>query len=198
MKISYWAAYSYQSIRPQTTHSSEQIFTHDTSDQGFTLLEMILVTAMMGILASIAVPSWLTFWNIRNLNTAQDSAYHAIRLAQSNAENHGIGWQASFQQTSGGAQWAIHPVNALPNQIHWETFNSGVSIDAPETTLALSRGVYRLRFDHRGHVSGQLGRLTLTNPMDHSTKRCVIASTLIGGIRKAHEQARPQSGRYCY
>lgn len=197
MKPSLWAAYCYQLMQWHTNNRSNP--TPDrTSNQGFTLLEMMVVTAMTGILATIAVPSWLTFLNTRNLNTAQDSVYHAVRLAQSSASTHGVDWQASFQELDGQVQWATHPVNALPNQIHWTAFNPNISIDVAETTITSSRGVYRFRFDHRGHVSGQLGRLTLTNPTSHSVKRCVIASTLIGGIRKAHEQARPQNGRYCY
>ncbi|MGJ3250544.1 MAG: pilus assembly FimT family protein [Elainellaceae cyanobacterium] len=168
------------------------------SNAGFTLLEMMLVTAVMGILATIAVPSWLTFWNVRNLNVAQDSVYFAMRDAQSEAKRHSTDWQVSVQDIAGNVQWSTHKADILPTQIHWNTLPPGVRIDLGETTLAHSGGVYRVQFSHKGHVNGQLGRLTLTTDVHRASKRCVVVSTLLGGMRKAHEQARPQNGRYCY
>jgi prepilin-type N-terminal cleavage/methylation domain-containing protein len=168
------------------------------NNAGFTLLEAMIVVSMMGILVTMSVPSWVTFWATRNLSASQDQVYHAVRLAQSEAKRHGVSWQASFQDVNGEAQWAIHAHHALPNQINWQILPAGIQIDPTETTMARSRGVYRIQFSAKGHVNGQLGRLTLKTSASRSLKRCVVVSTMIGGIRKSQQQNRPQNGRYCY
>jgi hypothetical protein len=68
-----------------------------------------------------------------------------------------------------------------------------------ESTLQLSNGVRRVRFDDIGGVIPPLGKITLSSKSGGTAKRCVIVSTILGAMRTARENPTPDSGnRYCY
>lgn len=166
---------------------------------GFTLLEMTVVLAMIGVLMAIAAPTWLTIADQRRLTSSQDKVLQAIRLAQSRAEQLDVSWQASLREVNGTVQVAIHPVDTSPNVTGWENLATGIELDVAETTLAQSNGVYRVQFNHTGRVNGQLGRFTLRGKRTSRRKQCVIVSTLLGTVRRGQNQSTPDStGRYCY
>ena len=169
------------------------------SSTGFTLLEMLIVVTIAGIIAAIASASWLVFLNGWRLTAGQDQIYQIMRVAQSKAKNEKRRWQASFRNAQNQVQWAIHPTSMPVSELEWHTMPGGIQIDSDETTLYQSREeIYRLQFNHQGHINGRLGRLTLKGLHPHKARRCVFASTLIGTLRKAREQDRAENGRYCY
>jgi prepilin-type N-terminal cleavage/methylation domain-containing protein len=53
---------------------------------GFTLIEVLVVTVMVGILSAIAAPSWLGFANNQRINASQTKIFQAIKVAQSDAK----------------------------------------------------------------------------------------------------------------
>jgi prepilin-type N-terminal cleavage/methylation domain-containing protein len=169
---------------------------------GFTLLEMLSVTLVIGILSAIAAPTWENWINVQSLNTGQNQVYRAMRQAQSEAKKEKLPWQASFRQQNGIVQWAVHPITVNPNDAIWNDLNSRICLD-PETTLQQSNGVRRIQFDDRGNVKKPpLGRITLSTPTASGCgaklKRCVIVSTIIGGMRTAREQSKMKDNKYCY
>lgn len=54
--------------------------------QGFTLIEVLVVMAVVGILSAIAAPSFLSFANSQKLNAAQSELINSIKAAQSKAK----------------------------------------------------------------------------------------------------------------
>lgn len=170
-----------------------------TSKQGFTLIEVLVVIIVVGILSAIAAPSWLTFTEVRRLNTAQNQVYRSVREAQSNAKREKLTWQASFREQNNVVQWAVHPITVTPANASWNNLDSHVRLDA-ETTLQTSNGARRIEFDYRGSVNRPpLGRITLSSRNGGKAKRCVIISTILGAIRTAKERPTPNNeGKYCY
>lgn len=167
-----------------------------TPTLGFTLIEMLVAIAIIGILMAIAAPGWNGFLANRNLNSAQDQFFQTIRQAQVQAIQTHQTWQASFKEPNGIIQFAVHRQEDAP-QI-WQNSIPRIHIDTGETTLPASSSVYRVQFNRTGEVNGQLGRLTLVADNSRS-KRCVVVSTLLGLLRKGQEQSSPDgSGRYCY
>lgn len=165
---------------------------------GFTLTELLITIAIVGVLAAMAIVSWLGFLNARYLATAQDELFQAMRQTQIQALRTHMNWQTSVRETS-QVQWAVHPATALSSELVWQSLMSGVHIDRVETTLLPSNNLYRVEFDHRGHILPPFGRLTLSIAQGGPLRRCVFTSTALGTIRKAKNRDRPDStGRYCY
>ncbi|HIK32126.1 MAG TPA: type II secretion system protein [Oscillatoriales cyanobacterium M4454_W2019_049] len=167
------------------------------SNKGFTLIEALVVILMAGILAAIAAPSWMAFKERQTLNAAQDAVFLAMREAQARSLQTKGTWQASFRENKGVVEVAVHSAKTDPNAAPWRSLDRSVRLD-PETTLRESGGVRRVQFNYRGHVNGQLGRVTLSSKNGGTAKRCVITSTLLGVLRKSREQAKSVDGKFCY
>jgi hypothetical protein len=58
--------------------------------------------------------------------------------------------------------------------------------------------VRRVPFDNLGTVKPPLGRITLSSKSGGKAKRCVFISTILGAMRTAQENPRPDDGKYCY
>lgn len=167
---------------------------------GFTLIEVLVVMAMIGILSAIAAPSWLSFANNQRLNSAQSRAFSTLRLAQSNAKRTQTIWQASFRNTPTISQYAIHPDppsttdNAYWDNLPWQNFAEGVRIVEHTETSVPNRttlravtaipepDIYQAQFKPQGNVNGQMGKITFVSGSS-DRKKCVIISTLLGAMR---------------
>ena len=169
---------------------------------GFTLLELIVIILIISLLFAIVAPGWAALVNTQRLNAAQESVLQAMRAAQIHAKQSHLLWQASFQDANGNVQWVVHPASDVPVASLWQSLDRNVQLDE-ETTLQQAGGLRRVQFDHKGHINGQLGRLTLSGKAiaddpSHRVRRCVIVSTLLGVIRTGKEHATMQDGKYCY
>jgi prepilin-type N-terminal cleavage/methylation domain-containing protein len=171
----------------------------NSADQGFTLIETLVVLAIVGVLGAIAAPNWLSMLNKQRLNAAQDQAHQTMRQAQSKASYHHTDWEAGFRESNNIVQMAVYAANSTPTQVVWRSLEENIRIDTAETTLAQTNGIYRIQFDAKGNLNGQLGRLTFDHLHGGKMRRCIFTSTLLGTLRKGSEQPNPdESGRYCY
>ena len=173
--------------------------TGPSSQSGFTLLEMLVVIALLGIIGIIAAPGWLRFLDSNRLTAASNELYSGIRSAQIQAESKKTAWQFSLREKDKALEWTTHPTSVLPSYAQWNEniVSSSIQIDS-ETTFASSGGIYYVRFDEDGNVQYRLGRITLSSRDNPDIKRCVIVSTLVGAMRKAKEQPTPRDGKLCY
>lgn len=165
---------------------------------GFTIIEFVVVIAIIATLMAIVAPGWLRFVDTQRLVSAQAVIYQGIQKAQSEAQQRQAEWQFSVRDVAGVVEWSTHPKGVLPSEHDWKSAaHPSIQLDS-ETTLQLSSIGRTVRFDHKGNVASRLGRVTLSSKRVDGVKRCVYVSTIIGGLRQAKENGRSRSGDFCY
>lgn len=179
------------------------LFQAKKSDGGYTLLEVLIIAAIIGILSAIAAPSWLGFLTRLSLNAAQAEALTIMRDAQGKAKLQKRVWEACFWQNDSDrkVQWSVHPVSQSSGDIctnaRWQNLIRSdadkIAIDinsSARATLFNRNNIYRVQFNHKGWVNGQLGKITFTtrNQTNNSPRRCVVVSTLLGALRTAQDR----------
>ncbi len=191
------------------------------------MIELLVVIVIIGLLAAIAAPSWLSYTNRQRLNKSQSQIYLALMAAKSNATRDKITWQASIRNNGDRVQWVIHPADNsdfIPSSIWnndrlWQDLEPGVQVDSEEndrgdkeTTFRKdnTEQLWRVQFNHYGCAvykpgdeCGQTslnakGRIALKNGKGGNLRRCVIISTILGAMRRGKENAKPNDDKYCY
>ncbi|MEG4230192.1 prepilin-type N-terminal cleavage/methylation domain-containing protein [Microcoleus sp. N9_B2] len=169
------------------------------ADGGFTLLEVLATVLVLGILSSIAAPSWLAFINRQRVRTVNDRVFQSLRLAQSEAKRTKSTVTVTFNPTdpptvtftpplaTGGSTQTLNAGGEIkPGTIALLTNATGSVVDAD---LPLNSII----FDYQGNVK----KLPSTNPaipgrfvvsvstVNGGAKQCAIVETIIGGMRTA-------------
>ena len=162
-------------------------------EQGFTMLEVLVVVFILGILAAIAAPVWNGFINRQQVRVIQDRTYQALQSAKSEAKAKKIGYCAAFGITKPGAVVAFHDFNSSAQQ--WERLNPEISPGQIELMMGgVNDGT--VCFDYKGNTDDVGATVYMQIPGVSSSKRCVIVQTLLGAIRKdegSNCQAVPNS-----
>ena len=109
---------------------------------GFTLAEILIVVAILGILAAIAAPSMADMVRAQRLRTAAFDVFAALTLARSEAIKRN---KAVTITPAGGTNWALGWVitdannNVLQNQSAYDTCGS-CTMAGPATVTYASSG----------------------------------------------------------
>ncbi len=101
----------------------------NSSNSGFTLLEVLVTIVIVGILSAIAAPSWLSFVARQRLNKANDTVLAALREAQAKAKNTKFSYSVSFTTKDDEPKVFIHRHDIEPRDEDWYSLgrDSGVN-----------------------------------------------------------------------
>jgi prepilin-type N-terminal cleavage/methylation domain-containing protein len=154
------------------------------SNDGFTLIEILVVVIIIAILSAIAAPGWLAFVNNRRIGTVRSQAADAIRKAQTEAKTTQTmrAVVLDMDDKTNAPRLAITRCQALgtdatydsskcdiPSTLNWQTLGDGdvkpgsvsytkVTIDQTGSGLYLGKNpnYRRLVFDGNGVVKKSL------------------------------------------
>ncbi len=160
------------------------------STAGFTLLEVLVVVAIIGILFAIAAPGWVTFANRQRSVSGRDQVLQAIRLVQSEARRTRTdrtlefipGNAATLPELSvRGARQTLGEGSLSPGMVALNTL-SGTGAAVPSIT-----------FRADGTLADTTPALpiviTVTAPAgSNASRRCVVIETLLGSTRTALDE----------
>jgi Tfp pilus assembly protein FimT len=154
------------------------------STAGFTLIQMVVVVAIVGILGAIAGPSWISYGQNRRASAAQDQLLQAIRLAQSEA------LRTRQAQTIQLNVAANPPTITVAGQVERLGAGNNPAATIPAGAIGLQSTVTTIRFQSNGSVDSSLNvphTITVTSPATGAgaARRCVVIDTLLGAVRSA-------------
>ncbi len=162
-------------------------------DNGYTLLELLVVVIMLGILASIAAPGWLGFINRQRVRTVNDRVFQSLRLAQSEAKRTKSPVTITFDKNvdppivtfvpplaTGGSTQTLNGGGEIKSGTIALTFNKPDSTDPKKSSLV---------FDYQGNLATGTTTpfIVAVSTVQGGGKQCAIVETLIGGMRTADQ-----------
>lgn len=159
-------------------------------DGGFTLLEVLVTVLVLGILSSIAAPSWLAFINRQRVRTVNDRVFQSLRLAQSEAKRTKSTVTVTFSAPPVDPPTiTFNPPLATGGST--QTLDGGGEIKpgtiALTVTPAPTTPPNSIVFDYQGNPSTTPFVVTVApaNAPNSSARQCARVETLIGGMRTA-------------
>ncbi|HBK98623.1 MAG TPA: transcriptional regulator [Microcoleaceae bacterium UBA10368] len=170
--------------------SNPQFPTSRKGDEGFSLLEMMMIVLIIGILTSIAVPGWLGFINNQRVRTVNDRVFQTLRSAQSEAKRNKRDITVTFDTSVDPPTVTIDNITQQLNvggEIKKDTITLTVNKPTASTTPANS-----ITFDYQGNLPTDTTPFYVTVvPASGGAKKCVIVETILGGMRTDEGAACP-------
>jgi len=191
---------------------SNQTWEYKQENAGFSLIEVIAVSLMIGILAMIAIPNWVGFMNRQKVIKANDAVLAALQQAQREAKQKKLNYSVSLRTNNNVPQIAVHEgttptnwrdlvgdlgikpgqiilgtnlsnVNTVSNSIN---YGSSFNTSTPQTITFDYMGILAPKTNSNASDTGLKVVVAETRPGNSAvgrTKRCIVISSLIGAIR---------------
>jgi prepilin-type N-terminal cleavage/methylation domain-containing protein len=162
--------------KSNTTKLSEEKRSSFPSNGGYTLIEVLVVVILIGVIAAIAAPSWLTFVAQRRVGEANDLVYRALQDAQGQAKKKKVHYSVSFIVQSDDTKIAVYPTRN-PNVtnsdgsyayvdltkdatfVTWKSFNQELGIKPGQVLLGTNlagENTIQTNISYPGNTAGKI------------------------------------------
>lgn len=157
-----------------------------SGSEGFTLIELLVVVTIIGILGSIAAPSWLSYLNRQRVRSVQTDLKSILQQAQTKAQQRSTSYSIVLGSTPDGPTAALSTAGSIIT-------STSLGSNAKNIQLAEFVGTAvatdPLEFNYRGNVSDDSIPfvIKITSDNNAATQRCLIVTSLLGGIVEAED-----------
>lgn len=159
--------------------------TSSQSETGFTLLEVIVVTLILGILSAISAPSWFAFIESQRLLGVEEEVYRAVKEAQATALREKKATQISFRETTENGrtvvQYVIHEPPTPPNTfdenaVFWNNIDDNITLVEDSDIV----------FDFQGEIpeGTTIPQNIVIQSTQNNQKACLSVQTLLGALTR--------------
>lgn len=99
-------------------------------EEGFTLLEIIVVVLIIAVLSAIVAPGWLAFVNRQRVAKVNDAVFSAMQEAQREAKQKKLKYSVSFRKEANKLpEVAIHLASSTtPTDWNWQNLTQELDI----------------------------------------------------------------------
>lgn len=169
------------------------------SDAGFSLLEVLAVMIIIGILAALAAPGWITFLSRQRATSAKDQVQQAIRTTQVEAKRlrrrRSIQFYASADAAAGVPQIEFNGSGIRETLGLGELDPGSIELTAtdddgnpvPELVFRAD-GSLSVEDDDYDDTPPELPvTISLSSPAGATTQRCIRVETLLAAIDSAKD-----------
>lgn len=142
-------------------------------NQGFTLIELLVVIGVMGILAAIAIPNFISLVNQTRVNLLAEQIRQSLKEAQQQAILEGYNYTVYFRETDAGIQVAQSPYPTAPRE--WKTLSPNIPAEQLIFTIPDSSD-NSLTFTPNGNVEYEALVFVAMGTEEQtqvSTRRCI-------------------------
>ncbi|QHV00453.1 GspH/FimT family pseudopilin [Synechocystis sp. CACIAM 05] len=156
-----------------------------TSNRGWTLIEMGVVVVIVGILASLAMPSFGKMQARNQLRGTMSQVQSAIQEAQKNAIKRGTSCTVVITPSSGASPATVAQASGnngcVPNPVTIPT-TTGITFSQPNTAT-------NVQFSYKGNPSASTDQtIVLSHEITSLEPRCLVISSGIGIMRSGYLQ----------
>lgn len=159
--------------------------------QGFGLIELMIAVAILGIMSSMAIPSFNEWVADTKTRTMAEVFQNNIRLAQTEALRRGRQVQfflttatpaLSVASATDGKNWGIQSMQ-LTNKNTADEFIQGGSMAASNSNITVSASSAVIQFNSIGRVSNVNQPVTIQLTNSKGSRKMNITVSLAGGVR---------------